>query len=264
MPDQADAPQRPPRRSRRIPKAPREPLSSQTPSKTPTNLSSQEDSDMGTSQSTQILGRGEPAMTQVAMGHLAMDSSAPSTPPRSHSTQPSSTRRDQIGSESVSGPKQIRDGARAQPAKQKALPKPQQGGTPSTAIRPNAMTPGRASETPSKAAYAGPTFHASPAASSLPLPKFFSKSVSNVDKTTSLKNMMEPDAADTTSENTTSESEGSPLVDHAQPDSDRGAREESPLDIFFQADRKAKANAGTAAIANGTKRNSSPFQSPQT
>ena len=89
--------------------------------------------------------------------------------------------------------------------------------------------------TPSKA-YAGPTFHNSPAASSLPLPTFLSKSVPNVNKTTSLKNLLDHDSLESTSE-----SEGSPFQDAATPSKIQHAHEESPLDIFFQADQKAKA-----------------------
>lgn len=99
------------------------------------------------------------------------------------------------------------------------------------------MTPNRTNETPIRA-YAGPTFHASPAASSLPMPKYFSKSVPNVDKTSSLKTMMEQEAPDTTSG-----SEESPSQEISQPAHDHRAREESPLDIFFRADREAKAKA---------------------
>ena len=98
-------------------------------------------------------------------------------------------------------------------------------------------TPSRPKETPVKA-YAGPTFHASPAPSSLPIPKFLSRSVPNVDKTLSLKDMMEQEGVDTTSE-----SDSPPFLEKGQPKEQRQAREESPLDIFFQADRDAKAKA---------------------
>ena len=107
---------------------------------------------------------------------------------------------------------------------------------PVTSVPPQQpLTPSRANETP---AYAGPTFHASPAPSSLPIPKFLSRSVPNVDKTSSLKSMMERETAETTSE-----SDNSPLLENSKPIQDRRAREDSPLDIFFQADREAKAKA---------------------
>lgn len=116
---------------------------------------------------------------------------------------------------------------------------PQQLLTPN---RPNG-TPG----TPVKA-YAGPTFHASPAASSLPIPKFFSKSVPNVEKTSGLKSRMEQEPVDTTSE-----SDVSPFLENSKLSKDRRAREDSPLEIFFQADRNAKAKVqdGSLASSNG-------------
>ena len=107
-------------------------------------------------------------------------------------------------------------------------------------------TPSRHNVTPVKA-YAGPTFHASPAPSSLPIPKFLSRSVPNVDKTLSLKNMMEQEVADTTSE-----SDNSPFLEKSRPTQDRQVREESPLDIFFQADRDAKAKAKAKTQSGST------------
>lgn len=53
------------------------------------------------------------------------------------------------------------------------------------------ITPPKLSSTPPSKAYAGPTFHTSPAPSALPMPKFFSKSVP---AGTSLQTMMESDA----------------------------------------------------------------------
>ena len=104
-------------------------------------------------------------------------------------------------------------------------------------------TPKRLNETPVKA-YAGPTFHASPAASSLPIPKFISRSVPNANKAPSLTNMMEQEAVDTTSE-----SESSPFLANIRPPQEHRVHENSPLDIFFQADRDAKAKALAQARA---------------
>ena len=102
-------------------------------------------------------------------------------------------------------------------------------------------------ESPSKA-YAGPGFHASPDASSLPLPKFLSQSVPNVDKTTSLKNMM---SGTDSSESSPSESEASPSKHAAIAKLDRQTREESPLDIFFQADKRSKSEVPQPALNTG-------------
>lgn len=108
-----------------------------------------------------------------------------------------------------------------------------------SAPRPNthmsSATPVRPSNTPIQA-YAGPTFHASPAPSSLPIPKFFSRSVPDIIKKNSLKAMMEDDMSEKSSE----KSEESPLIMSAQRVGEHQVREESPLDIFFNADREEK------------------------
>jgi hypothetical protein len=96
------------------------------------------------------------------------------------------------------------------------------------------------SPTPAKAAqiYAGPTFHASPAASSLPIPKFFSKSMPQVNnKDASLQAMMAEDV----SEGSTSQGDESPTLRNAVAVDDARTRQDSPLDIFFKADRAEKA-----------------------
>lgn len=133
--------------------------------------------------------------------------------------------------------------------------KPKVNGTPKPNTRTNSATPGRPSNTPIQA-YAGPTFHASPAPSSLPMPKFFSKSVPDVNRKNSLKAMMEEDLSEKSSE----KSEESPTIMSAQRASDRQVREESPLDIFFNADREEKnkrrqgSDYGIAASDLGTGR----------
>ncbi|KAG9249203.1 hypothetical protein BJ878DRAFT_91763 [Calycina marina] len=87
--------------------------------------------------------------------------------------------------------------------------------------------------TPTTAAFAGPTFHASPAPSALPIPSFFSKSVPESPGTKSIK------------EATPSPPSDAPLT------RTQAQREESPLDIFFKADREEKARARSAtSVAN--------------
>ena len=160
----------------------------------------------------------------------------PSTPGRPQTRQASSKKaQTPEGSGVTHNQPRAKANNRTQSEKHQVPLNPTHNKTPSAVKKAGSLTPGPFNETPSKA-YAGPTFHASPAASSLPLPKFFSKSVPNVDKTTSLKSMMGQEAADTASE-----SEGSPFVEKAEPVLDRAVREESPLDIFFQADRRDKA-----------------------
>lgn len=111
--------------------------------------------------------------------------------------------------------------------------------TPQTKNNRKSQTPGRSNATPSQA-YAGPTFHASPAPSSLPMPKFLSKSVPEVNKVAGLSARLENE----TSEGALSpeSSEGSPMREKAER-VQQHIGEESPLDIFFKADREEKARA---------------------
>ncbi|KAL8734526.1 MAG: hypothetical protein Q9166_001426 [cf. Caloplaca sp. 2 TL-2023] len=114
----------------------------------------------------------------------------------------------------------------SQPPKSNSTPRPNQ--------RPISLTPGKKNATPSRA-YAGPTFHASPAASSLPMPKFYSTSVPDVNRTSSMQIAMK-EAAELSSD----QSEGSPTPGFTHGVGQELGREESPLDIFFKADREQK------------------------
>ena len=190
-------------------------------------------------QPTRILRRGDlenlPSPTPAA--NLQM---LPHTPPRPSSMCEGSTLKQHTSNESVPNMSQNRKkSSKAQGRKQSGSgsPMPASDSTPVPTSRNQSLTPTRGNETPVKA-YAGPTFHASPAASCLPMPKFFSKSMPNVDKTNSLKSMMEQEAPETASE-----SEGSPFQENTQPAHSHRTREASPLDIFFRADEKAKAKA---------------------
>ncbi|KAL8687553.1 MAG: hypothetical protein Q9224_005117 [Gallowayella concinna] len=128
------------------------------------------------------------------------------------------------------------------------------GSAPRPAQRPISLTPIKKNATPSRA-YAGPTFHASPAASSLPMPKFYSKSVPDVNKTSSMQTAMK-EAAELSSDH----SEDSPTPGFAQRVGQEQAREESPLDIFFKADREQRerqrlqqrVSVGGQDLPNGT------------
>ncbi|KAI4175459.1 MAG: hypothetical protein LQ343_001659 [Gyalolechia ehrenbergii] len=112
---------------------------------------------------------------------------------------------------------------------------PKLNSTPQPNHRTNSFTPGKKINTPSPA-YAGPTFHASPAASSLPMPRFFSKSVPEVNKDPSVQSATEKEITETSSE----QSEGSPTPTYARRNIEEPVREESPLDIFFKADKEQK------------------------
>ncbi|KFY77316.1 hypothetical protein V499_03299 [Pseudogymnoascus sp. VKM F-103] len=101
--------------------------------------------------------------------------------------------------------------------------------------------------TPNAAAYAGPTFHASPAPSALPMPSFFSKSVP---ESPSIK--ISDSRADET--NSSSSDSSPPPIIKARIAAQ--GQKESPLDFFFNADREEKARARSANSAVG------PFQPP--
>ena len=94
----------------------------------------------------------------------------------------------------------------------------------------------------SQAAYAGPTFHASPAPSALPMPKFFSKSVPGTTYQSSLQSRL-----DSESESTSSPLSPPPVINAEAP-----GHEESPLDIFFKADREEKAKRSSGLFTPNT------------
>jgi hypothetical protein len=79
--------------------------------------------------------------------------------------------------------------------------------------------------------YAGPTFHASPAPSSLPIPKFFAQSMQQVSV-----------PSDDSSQDSSDQAGGdSPTLRSTMKVAEKQPREPSPLDIFFKADREEKA-----------------------
>lgn len=106
--------------------------------------------------------------------------------------------------------------------------------------------------TPSAAAYAGPTFHASPAPSALPIPSFYSKSVPDSPGMKGVKTLTE------VSQSSNSGSSTPP----APTPNNQFRREESPLDFFFKADREEKARARSASSTQTAAIASGPFQPP--
>lgn len=107
--------------------------------------------------------------------------------------------------------------------------------------------------TPSTAAYAGPTFHASPAPSALPIPSFYSKSVPESPAIHPLKPSMETRL---------SESPTPGLAPISQAQLNNQQREESPLDLFFKADREEKARARSASSSQTSLPSAGPFPPP--
>lgn len=122
--------------------------------------------------------------------------------------------------------------------------------TPRSKSQKYTQTPGKVTPTLSQA-YAGPTFHASPAASSLPMPRFLHKSLSkSVPENTqaeSLTALMDNEVSEEVPSPESSES--SPIREKAERIHQR-VREESPLDIFFLADKEEKTRARLANITN--------------
>ena len=136
---------------------------------------------------------------------------------------------------------------------------PRNNRSPRPELRATSMTPVRKTTTSSQA-YAGPTFHASPAPSALPIPKFFSKSVPVNEKGASLSTMMQDDPSEGFSNN----SEDSPTMQKSLRVSQQPTREASPLDFFFNADREEKAKR-SSIITNGAPNQNSdqPLSAPK-
>ena len=106
--------------------------------------------------------------------------------------------------------------------------------------------------TPSTAAYAGATFHASPAPSALPIPSFYSKSVPDSPGLKGLRSVQEAPS--------TKQSPSPPIPEASSVK--QYQREESPLDFFFKADREEKARARSVSSNNTTGAAAGPFQPP--
>jgi len=128
---------------------------------------------------------------------------------------------------------------------------------PFTGAQSAGIPSAKAINTPSTAAYAGPTFHASPAPSALPIPSFYSKSVPDSPGVKGLKSVKEASVEkETSSPNNLFTSP--PANSQASP----FQREESPLDFFFRADREEKARARSASSTQTAVAATGPFQPP--
>ncbi|KAF2087552.1 hypothetical protein K490DRAFT_56657 [Saccharata proteae CBS 121410] len=103
--------------------------------------------------------------------------------------------------------------------------------------------------TPAKdPAYAGPAFHASPAPSALPMPKFFSKSMPADGGIPSLQSRLDQES-DSTDKSDKSDKSESPEMPEVAPAQVPPRNEASPLDFFFKADREEKAKKSSLAIS---------------
>lgn len=237
---QAETPQKNPRGSRRPRKSANSTPShiSSIPSYADSSVDPGLNREVG--QSTRILRRGdhEAAPDVSVVGNLELPD--PTTPPRPSSMYDDISNGQYQGNQSAPDTNQRRrKGRKSQGGVTRAsgVRRPDSNGASVQASPQNPFSPSRPNATPVKA-YAGPGFNASPAPSSLPMPKFFSRSVPNADKTSTLKSMMEQETV-----GTTSESDGSPFLKNSQLTQDGPVRQDSPLDIFFRADRDAKAKA---------------------
>ncbi|MCJ1345693.1 hypothetical protein MMC31_003902 [Peltigera leucophlebia] len=167
----------------------------------------------------------------------------PITPPRPASTQSLLTRQHQNENfttqstrQRSAGKSKARSPAVSSSPKQRTTsgtPQSKPNGTPRSTSHSKPQTPARTSSTPSHA-YAGPTFHASPAASALPTPKIFSKSVPEQKKGSCLKTMMDGEA----DEAPVDQSDGSPTLRRSRLDQVEQVRD---LEFLFNAHRAEKA-----------------------
>ena len=127
--------------------------------------------------------------------------------------------------------------------------------SPRPASQPKlSQTPTRKIYTPSQA-YAGPTFHASPAASALPLPKFLSKSVPEQPKASDLKETTELDvdlvAMDHITEAEPSDQgEESPSLRKSRAIRINQAEDDFPHDIFHPNAQTTAASCSPDALNN--------------
>ncbi len=129
-----------------------------------------------------------------------------------------------------SAPKKKSQGSKKQ---SNGLELPRQTPHSKTSSQTDLLSPDKKA-TPLKQAYAGSTFHSSPAASSLPMPSFYSKSLPTVTASPSLTSTAQLDGEGHT------DSDPDTLILVHSVDSSSNAREPSPLDFMFEAARRAR------------------------
>ncbi|KAK2765920.1 hypothetical protein FQN54_007435 [Arachnomyces sp. PD_36] len=116
-----------------------------------------------------------------------------------------------------------------------------------TTSQPSVVSPSGPKDNPH---YAGPTFHASPAPSALPMPSFFSKSVPDGD---AVGSELEGDLPELYPAETT------PSKPRNNQVSEEKIPEESPLDFLFKAAREARTVNGTGSPQTKPEKLSPPF-----
>jgi hypothetical protein len=146
--------------------------------------------------------------------------------------------------------RQAQKGRRKRAMKEAIQPAAMQTHPNGTAVHPQTKDmqsqPANPAQTPVKStAYAGPTFHASPAASALPLPRFFSKSVPADTAPQGMQARLEQEKEISDKSESPEQEEVVPAK--VYPPQALGAEvprpSDSPLDLFFKADRAEKASS---------------------
>lgn len=131
--------------------------------------------------------------------------------------------------------------------RRKSQPKKRNGGSGEYQQSDQSLNVAKSRATPIKQAYAGPTFHQSPAASALPMPSFYSKSASNI------ADPKFPNLGTDSAEQSDSTT---------QKDDIPTKRETTPLDFLFDAARLAKSSPRADSPSANSGRLSVPTRSP--
>lgn len=180
----------------------------------------------------------------------------PTTPPRTpQKPEHNSSAKNGNGTDSTSKPKAKGKNRPKNVMTSPATSRNDRNTPPLTGMPSAGPTSARPISTPATAAYAGPTFHASPAPSALPIPSFYSKSVPESPGMKALKAQREREAS-------ISSNGDSPTPPTALALADQTKREESPLDFFFKADREEKARARSSSSFRESGSESGPFPPP--
>lgn len=176
-----------------------------------------------------MVSRNAPATVPSGLNPRAM----PSTPRRPSSTQPLPPHGLHQSASAILENKLRGSGSKSDGHTQVTSPPAPRNSSDTPGRRPKSQTPSRPSATPSQA-YAGPLFHASPAASALPIPKWFSKTGS--ERKESLEETVFETAAKERSPN---QSDESPTLRKSRMDT-KQCLDEKPPKLHMQADRAEK------------------------
>ena len=204
--------------------------------------------------------RADPAQTELQANEEGVGASEQSNkkqPKKKGNRAKQGGRDGQSTSQDINQPRHPPSAPAGTPAKQQAgnivasqSPQPPSSHqVPKSSQNPSRANGSAASTTTPMKFYAGPTFHMSPAPSSLPVPKFFSKSAPQADKPPVAETS--PDTVIKTPNESSDDSSGgareqSPSLKKSLEVENAQAREPSPLDFFFRADRQERARRSFA------------------